>query len=228
MTEQEKDILIGKMLDSPSSLTDEDLSMILSEEELKEIYELSSVVKGACIRQPEIDVAMEWRLFRHRILPKPSPIRWVMKVAAIFLGVALASGIIVKFIDHIFTQNDSPVVAEAGKPLDKINQLNGNCAGNHPYVNNKSISDTYPEAENKASVIVSYTSKTPKLTSDKVEVEEEDIDVDEYLRRQQAEISYEIALLNAEIYLDERDAIREFMGYLNEDDMSEEDVDIVI
>lgn len=229
MTEQDKDILIGKMLDSPSSLTDEELRMIMIDEELKDIYDISSSVKGAIMCQAGIDIDMEreWRLFRHRILPKPSPKRWMMRVAAIILGVVFLSGILVKLTDYIFSKDDKPVVAET-ESTSKIEPIKSNYADNNPSIDNKCISDTSSEAEEKTSVVVGNTSKTPKLIAEKGDVEEEDIDIDEYLRKQNAEINYEIALLNAEIYLDKQDVILEFMGYMKEDDMSKKDVNIVI
>ena len=72
--------------------------------------------------------------------------------------------------------------------------------------------------------------KTGRLlsTPEKVKPEEEEIDVDEYLRRQQSEIDYEIALLNAEMLLDEQDAMREFIGYINGENMREAETDIII
>ena len=115
MTEQDKDILIGKMLDSPSSLTDKELSMIRTDEELKDIYRISSALKGACMTRPEIDVEREWRQFRTRLLHKPSPLRWMMRIAAIFLGVVLLSAVSVGIKNHVRTDNDRQVDAEAGK-----------------------------------------------------------------------------------------------------------------
>ncbi len=193
MTEHDKDILIAKMLDSPSSLTDEELAMIRQDAELTDIYEMSSIVCGACMPQPEIDVEREWRVFRHRILPKPSPMRWVMRVAAIFLGVVFLSAIIVKFVDHTLTVEDQPIVAETVKPsvIEKPHFVD-------------EVIDDQPVSEEKT--------KVSKVKIPKKEVKE--VDVDEYLRQQQIEIENEIALINAEIYLNERNAIQDFMGYI--------------
>ena len=193
MTEQDKDILIAKMLDSPSSLTDEELAMIRQDAELKDIYEMSSLVCGACMPKPEIDVEREWRLFRHRILPKPSPMRWVMRVAAIFLGVVFLSGIIIKIIDRTLTVEDKPIVAETVKPL----------VIERPHFVDEVIDDNAASEE-----------KTKMLKANPPRKEVEEVDVDEYLRQQQIEIENEIALINAEIYLNEKDAIQNFMGYV--------------
>lgn len=193
MTQEQKDILIAKMLDASSSLSDKELAMIQQDAELKDIYEMSSIVCGAYMPQPEIDIEREWRLFRHRILPKPSPMRWVMRVAAIFLGVLVLSGILVKIIDRSLTVEDKPIVAETVKHV----------VIEKPHLVDEVIDDQ-PVSEEKT--------KVTKVKNRKKEVEE--VDVDEYLRQQQIEIENDIALINAEIYLYEKDAIQDFMGYI--------------
>ncbi|MDE6547786.1 MAG: hypothetical protein K2L22_02190 [Muribaculaceae bacterium] len=228
MTEEQKDILIGKMIDSPSSLTDEELDMILTDDELKDIYKISSDVMGACMPQPEMDVEREWRLFRHRILSKPSPTRWIMRVAAIFLGVMLASGILVKFTDYLLTDENKTIVAsDAGKRVDLNDQVNGNNEIDHPMKDEEPISEMLPI---KAAIPDARPAKTKRISSaaKKVEIEEEEIDIDEYLRLQQSEIDQEIAVLNAEMYLDEWDAMREFFGYMNGENMGEAETNTII
>ena len=228
MTEQEKDILIGKMIDSPSSLTDEELDMILIDDELKDIYEISSDVMGACLPKPEMDVEREWRMFRHRILPKPSPMRWILRVAAIFLGIMLASGILVRFTDYLITdENKTNVVSDAGKRMDLNNKVNGNDVIDHPMKDGEPISEVLPV---KAAIPDARPVKTQRSrpSSKKVEIEEDEIDVDEYLRLQQSEIDREIALLNAEMFLDEREALREFIGYINGENMDEAETNTII
>ena len=228
MTEQEKDILIGKMIDSPSSLTDEELDMILIDDELKDIYEISSDVMGACLPQPEMDIEREWRLFRHRILPKPSPMRWILRVAAIFLGVMLASGILVKFTDYLLTdEKKTNVVSDAGKRMDLNNKVNGNDVIDHPMKDEEPISEVLPV---KAAIPDAGPVKTQRSrpSSKKVEIEEDEIDVDEYLRLQQSEIDREIVLLNAEMFLDGREALREFIGYINGENKGEAETNTII
>lgn len=225
MTEQDKDILVGKMLDSPSSLTDEELSKILNDDELRDIYEASSAVKGAYMSLSEIEVENEWRGFRRRILPKPSPLRWMVKIAAIFLGIVLLSGILVKIVDYGLTQDDKPFVTDAGQSM--VNNPSGGIDVDIDLSDTKERVDDMSEIETTTPVYVSATSGRLKSTAGKVEVEE-DIDIDGYLRSQQAEIDYEIALLNAEIYLDERDAMQEFVGYMNADNINEAETKIII
>lgn len=55
MTEEQKEKLIARMLDSPSSLSDEELEMMTLDEELRDIYEISSSVSGACMPAPHLE-----------------------------------------------------------------------------------------------------------------------------------------------------------------------------
>ena len=224
MTEQDKDILIGKMLDSPSSLTDKELSMIRTDEELKDIYRISSALKGACMTRPEIDVEREWRQFRTRLLHKPSPLRWMMRIAAIFLCVVLLSALPLVIKNHVRTDNDRQVVAEAGKVVK--GQAYGDDVKKSPMTDNGVRSEVSVAGEAIPDVKPAVYKKSRKPL-EKVDADEE-IDVDEYLRQQQSEIEYEIALLNAEMILDPQYAMREFMGYLPGDNIDEPDVEIII
>lgn len=56
MTEEQKEILIAKLLDCPSSLSDEELDLILHDGELREIYDASVAMSGALVRQPDFDM----------------------------------------------------------------------------------------------------------------------------------------------------------------------------
>ncbi len=206
MTEELKDILISKMIDAPESLTSDDLEMILGDEELKDIYNVSSAVGGAMISRREMDVEQEWRLFRHRILTKPSLSRRFMRVAAIFLGVVVASGIIGKVLDYTLTKGyekqvaasvvpESPTVNESDTPRNMLPAVESPIETREAMVNQKEIVKT----------------ATPKIRVKETVVEEE-IDVDEYLRIQQEDIENEIIKQNAEIYVDELYAMREFLS----------------
>lgn len=119
MTDEQKEILIAKMLDAPSSLSDKELDAILHDDELRDIYEVSSAVSSAYAGQPELDMEDEWKRFRPRLRRKPTAMRWAMRVAAIFLGVVLASGIAVRIIDLIYTHDRQPVIAK----VDQLQEL---------------------------------------------------------------------------------------------------------
>ena len=91
MTEEQKEILISKMVDNPATLTDLEIDLILKDPELLDIYEMSSSVSGAYNSASDIDIEKEWKLFRPSILIKPRLMTRVMRVAAVFLGILLCS-----------------------------------------------------------------------------------------------------------------------------------------
>ena len=207
MTEQEKDILIGKMIDAPGFLSDEELNAIMLDDELRDILEVSSMLKGAYAFQSEIDVEREWRLFRHRILSKTFWWRLILKVAAVFIGVVMVSGIMVKVADLMLMPKDQPVVAvtvrSSGGEFIKADDAASPEAVDGDHAPSEPV-DKLPDGK----------VREKKPVAEYVEGDEE-FDIDEYLRQQQAEIDRDIALINAEIYLDQRDAIQEFMEYID-------------
>lgn len=218
MTEEQKEKLIAKMLDAPSSLSDEELEMIAHDEELRDIYEISASVSGACVRQPEINMADEWARFCTRIsVPrKLSPMRRVMQVAAIFIGVVLASGVTVKIIDKLATpdQQLQLAVLDQGKPGEN-NTLS------IPEVDDVTI---LQDSVEKCNVITPTIIKQKRDVSAKrniaraetADVDDAlavadgiDVDVDEFLRIQQARVENDLAMQNAEVMADELAAIRQ-------------------
>lgn len=200
MTQQEKDILIEKIIDTGSSLTDGELGIILQDEELREIYEVSAAVRSACIQPLKIDVESEWRLFRHKILPKPSRWRWVMRVAAVFFGVLAVSSIVKIAIDRILVP-DEPVIAEVSAPK----QSEVVAADNEVESPHIGIDEADVPAPRQ---VVKRVGRSMKSTA-KEETVAEEVDVDEYLRLQQAGIDNDLALLQAQTYIDEVQALRE-------------------
>ena len=183
MTEEQKDILIAKMLDAPESLSDYELDLILHDTELLDIYEISAAVSSACAGKPEIKAAEEWELFHPRIARKPRTMQWIMRVAAIFLGVMFTAGILVKVIDYVFTQESAPVIAESEKNAEQEILI-------------PKISD--PPTENREHLAVAAV--TPDLA---VASPTDEIDIDEYLLIQQARIDNELALQDAAMYEDD-------------------------
>lgn len=203
MTQEEKDILLEKMLDSAAVLTDEQLKNIMHDGELREIYDVSAALRGACVQPSEIDVEKEWRLFRHKILPKPFRWRWVMRVAAIFLGVMFVSAIVKVAVDRLLTP-DSPLVAEVSKPknadLTVISQETES-----PQTGIDQVENCELDAPAIRQVSKQKGRKLRPIAQE--QPEPEDIDVDEYLRLQQARIDNDLALLQARIYIEELEAL---------------------
>ncbi|MDE5785031.1 MAG: hypothetical protein K2H98_00705, partial [Duncaniella sp.] len=183
MTEELKEILIAKMLDTPASLSDDELDSILHDRELREIYEISAAVSDACVSQQPINANEEWERFRPRIVRKPWTMSWVMCVAAIFLGVMVIAGIMVKLVDYVFTPETAPVIADAEKKAE-------------PEILIPIISDAPAESSERPAVVTAIHNQEAASSS-------EEIDIDEYLMIQQARIDNELALQDAAMYEDD-------------------------
>jgi hypothetical protein len=214
MTEEQKDLLIAKMLDAPSSLSDEELEAILSDEELRDIYEASAALSTACIRQPELDMEAEWKNFRPRIRRKPSAMRWVMRTASIFLGVIVLSGIAGRIIDYIFTNDSAPVTAEANlsPELNDTPMLSPDTPLAEEItatVSKPAIAKAQPVAPSShlAKAKITKPEKSSVKMDKGMEQMDKEIDVDEYLRIQQARIDNDLALQAAEDYIAEFEEI---------------------
>ncbi len=212
MTEEQKDILIAKMLDAPTSLTNKELDMILHNEDLKDIYETSVIVSDACNTQKEFDAEQEWRLFRQRILPKTSISRRFMRIAAVFLGVIVVAGLGGKLIDYSLTKGYKEQVAENVKSsTPKTQQLKEETQQNSCVIPAPSPEQNAKETSAPMTISRDKGSHAPKNE------ETEEIDVDEYLRQQQDEIEDAIIRQNAEIYVDEYYAMKEFFCGMNDE-----------
>jgi len=201
MTDEQKEILIAKMLDAPSSLSDKELDAILHDDELRDIYEVSSAVSSAYAGQPELDMEDEWKRFRPRLRRKPTAMRWAMRVAAIFLGVVLASGIAVRIIDLIYTHDRQPVIAK----VDQLQELKPDLSiQQRPQT---SSTDEMPQIEkSKPAVPATRIAKAEVAPAKASRAQEEPvIDIDEYLRIQQARIDNDLAIQAAESYMEEYD-----------------------
>ncbi len=223
MTEEQRDILIAKMLDAPSSLSDYELDMIEHDDELREIHETSAAISGACIRQPELDMDSEWERFRPRIRRKPSAIRRVMRVAAIFLGIMLVSSLLVKMVDHTLTSGKPAALAKVEHPAPLDLPASPEAVIPSPAVDDHTDAikasapgQARPAVPRKARATLAKAKApaTPATSSPA------DLDIDEYLRIQQARIDNELAMQVAETVVDEFEAIRLLYDTIGEDDES--------
>lgn len=221
MTDEQKELLIAKMLESPSALSDEEIDAILHDDELREICEVQSSVSAAYHRLPEIDADEEWRRFRPRMRRKPSVICRIMRVAAIFAGVVLMSGIMVKIIDTSFMSDDKPIIAKAKQPATPVNDA--------PAAETAQDSAVQRE-ETPASTVRKGTASAPKQYLAKAETakpekmkpagedEADDMDIDEYLRIQQARIDNELAIMAATEITEKYGPLLEMLDILGESD----------
>ena len=96
------------------------MAMIADDEELRELYQLSADLKTACVKPPEIDEAKEWQRFRSRMRVAGRRRRWsrMVRVAAIFLGVMLLSGVAMTLIDRLMLMPESTEIAAV--PVDTV------------------------------------------------------------------------------------------------------------
>lgn len=212
MTEEQKDILIAKMLDSPTSLTDEEVGMLNEDEELRDIYELSSEISGAYANQREINAAEEWELFRPRIRQKPTSMRWVVRVAAIFLGVVLVSGIAVRLIDNILIPQNQEAIAKVEK-VSVAKYVTENKTDTAVSKTEEEVADNSPVCRNHQPALrQSVAIRSVNKYDNRKEQTQPEIDVDEYLRLQQARIDNELAMQAAETYLDEISNLEEMLA----------------
>ncbi len=214
MTDEQKEILIAKMLDAPSSLSDHELSLIENDPEMREIYEISSCLSGALAPGPEIDITQEWERFRPRIRKRYVWMRWMTRVAAVFLGVVALSGIIGVCVDRKINEDTPPVISRVA-PTEKMEQpapvvsiasaSADSCAtSGSPLLPAEVVHPSRSSSHHRVKA-KSGVKKT------EAEAEAEEIDIDEYLRIQQARIDNDIAMQNAKIYEDEFESMIQLM-----------------
>lgn len=197
MTEEQKEILIARMLDCPDSLSAEDIRLIVQDEELRDIYELSADLKNAYTAPSEIDTAGEWRRFQVRLKRKQHrSFQWILHIAAIFLGTIFLTGVVVALLQDHYDVIEYPVVAAVGiiprtenpKPVDHTEPttlLSGHMSSSH--------------------------SVAPAKPKDKPAYEaKKSVDIDEYLRIQQAQVDNNIATLLAETIVEQYCAMQEW------------------
>lgn len=200
MTDEQKETLIARMLDTPDALSASDLETILHDEELRAIYDTSVALSNACVHQPEFDVDVEWRRFSARIHRKPSAWQWVMRVAAIFLGVAIASGIAVRVTDVLFTSGHQAEIAES----DSHNVAPALPSQPMPKTADEPITESliihHRPAVPARHIAKAEISRPSQYNADQVET---DFGIDEYLRIQQARTDNDLARQVAESYIEE-------------------------
>ena len=212
MKEDDKVNLINKMIDNPDSLTNQDLDAILKDPKIKEIYEISSTIKGFTVSGIEVNGMKEWELFRPRIQNKTNPFKWIMRVASIFLGIMCLSYVVDRIINMALDQQTTTVISKTNEIYDGKHQ---NGMKNQTFV--VSSEDTSQKVVEVSNVEVApkreikNPSSSLKSIKEKIDLETSElneVDIDEYLRIQEAKIENELAFLNAQIYLLEIERIK--------------------
>ena len=216
MTEELKDKLIAKMLDAPVSLSDEELETILQDEELLEIYEVSSVVSGVYAPQPNININEEWARFRPKLRRKPSSLRMVMRISAIFLGVLVFCGILGDVFDRLFTSEDEAMIVKEEQMSTSFESLQTISEEQVAVVENDNT-PVQPTPQRVLPKSNSFDAESKVNLSEKVD-QSYDLDVEEYLRIQQARIDNDLAMLAAEELLQEYAIILQMYDLVEIDD----------
>lgn len=187
MTDAQKDILIAKMLDPSATLTDEEIEVIAADEELRDILDASARVAGSLAPAPTFDIEKEWKQFSRLLRPKPSSYRWILRVAAIFAGVAIAGGLLVRIID---------TAMYTGDPTD--------IPGLYSYTELPAArTDTSTDTTSSTSATHSpsptpHRPSTPTRPSTAADAEQAEIE--EILSIEQARVDNDVALHNAEVF----------------------------
>lgn len=197
MTEEQKDILIAKMIDSPALLSDSELEAIIDDSDLREIYEMSVAVSAAYMGRRPIDAAQGWEHFKRHIKPKATLTQWALRIAAVWIGVMVVAGAVVGLLS---IDVHPPHIASVGVKTDTI----------HPR-QITTINVVSPDREIVAKAQVSDTPKRAEIPMHASVIDSvpqsEQLDIDEYMRIQQAAIDNEFAQLTAELVEDDYAAL---------------------
>ena len=87
--------LLFRMMEHPQDYTDNQWQEILSDKECYELYVLMAKTQMAFVQETidEETIETEWRRFERKHLRKATFRQWWVRVAAVFLGVLMLSGI---------------------------------------------------------------------------------------------------------------------------------------
>lgn len=201
MTDEQKYNLIARMLDAPDSLSDAELDIIASDDELIDILAISGKLKSACSAPLDLNAEAEWERFRPRLKRRTFTLsrRW-MRVAAIFLGAVFISAVAVRIVDFVFTSDSEPLVADAVQ------------SSYHETIAPNPVEQTIAPVEEATPP----QQATPPKTKKQKAVVKKEIDIDEYVRIQQAKIDNNIATLMEEIKEKENLALQRWHDDENE------------
>lgn len=197
MTEEIKNTLIEKMIDRPDTLTTDEIMAICGDEELRELYDISSKLQDTLQPVPQTPVAQEWDMFSRRLSmrrPKKKLYLRLIQTAAVVAGLLLISAAIVKITGHAPSAPDPSLTADVvntditESPADTIRCQNDKLVTT--LKNDASHITDASKPDKNHSAKKAKSSSTPTATPD----------FDEYLRIEQARIDNEIAMAMAEVY----------------------------
>lgn len=197
MTEEIKNTLIEKMIDRPDELTSDEIMAICSDEELRNLYEISSKLQDTLQPAPQTPVTQEWDMLSRRLStrrPKKKLYRRLLQTAAVVAGLLLISAVIVKITGHAPSAPDPSLTADViSTDITKSTADTIRCQNDKLVTTLKNDASHIADAskpDKNHSAKKAKSASTPTATPD----------FDEYLRIEQARIDNEIAMAMAEVY----------------------------
>lgn len=200
MTEQEKDILIEKMLDAPGQLSPGEITAILADGELRDIYGISVRLKTALHRPPAVDAADEWKRFSRRItVRRRRPLIAMMRCVAAVVALLLVSVVIVRLEVGDGDADIQDKLADSKNTADSaavVSPATGDTTMPAP-----ETVDCINAGEAKPHVAAAPRRKTQRAITPAVQAEcYAEADIDHYIRVEQARIDNDVAMAMAEAY----------------------------
>lgn len=201
------------MVEAPATLTDDELDMIMRNDELRDIYEMTVTISQAYSSVPEPDMTKEWKLFQRNIKPKAMQLHRILKIAAIITGIALLSAAAIMGINSILSTEDTPKYADIEQPAETDNSI-GTTPNQIEKTNSEETNPIQHKPVKNLPGIKQYLAQNHTPESQKAKTESEDIDIDEYLRIQQARVDNDIAMQTAIAYQEEFATLRPLLDEL--------------
>lgn len=201
MREEDKDILTAKMLDAPSALTDDEIDAIIQDDELRGIYEMSADLVWACAERAPVNVADEWKRFSRKLPNRPSMFKRAVRVAAVFVVMLMAAGMAFN-LTWTCRAPEARNVNTGEKKRTAISSAEGQIAA---------ACEPKPEPDAETGKQSPAPDRQRKVAAaDYVPAfEDEDPEIDEYLRVQQAVADSELASMTARTIQEEYAAFLE-------------------
>ena len=202
MTTEQKELLIEKMIDRPETLSAEEINQILADEELKDMYNLSVKMADELAPIPAVDIDTEWAKLQCSIAAekcrKQPALRWI-GIAAAVAGITIFGGLAIKFAS---TNNTLPT------PDNDIAHIEQPVLKTVPEVKN-TIEEIPVQSKPASKTDVQYSNhQKAKLPAEK---HSDELDIEEFMRIEQARIDNEVAMARSEAYIAEYETYIEVM-----------------
>lgn len=199
MTDELREILLAKMLDNPRELTADQLVLIESDGELRELYSLALAISESSSAVPGMDVDAGWAALKPRLAPQPKK---RFNLSASVIGAAAAVTLLVAAIAGVFLNPQLPSGSDIALST--------------------SVRDQHPSQLSIAGIKRSFTASSPATVSEMAkietikpepevtteptepEVDEQytvaEIDPEELIRIEEARLDNEVAMAIADVY----------------------------